>query len=789
MVDGGPLAGVRVLEACGWNGVLAGRLLADGGADVVRVVGAEGDPLDAEPPFFGDSGVSIQSTWYNAGKRTVSIDLASEGGRQQFLDLAAAADVLIEDWPSAAPPFTHDDLLARNARLVRVSVSPMGSGGPWEGNVTNDLVANALSGAASVTGTGDTPPITGYGNQSHHTVGLYAAICTLAALRSARLTGEPQHVELSAHEALVSCTEQVLMQWFFEGNWGTRVAQRQGSLHWSTAYEVYPSATGEGVMVTAALRFVDVLLPWLKEDGAAQDFADEERYPNILAMIRDLPYVMKVLREWVASKPGEELFYEAQRRHQPFGIVWDVAKALESPQIEARGYLKPKTVPGFGDVPFPGRLVSTSADAGHPGPGTRASVNDLGWNAPTHAATPTAKPVSSSRPLECVRIMDFTHVLAGPFGTRVLGDLGADVLKIGTAARGAGANRPEHPYYTSWNRNKRSVSINMATDGGRRLARQLATKCDVIIENFSAGVLKRWGLDRAAMAVENPGLTVISMGGMGQTGPWRDFVTFAPTIHALTGLTYLTNPRGQHHLGYGFSLTDHLSGLAGAFAALEGLEHRARTGQGLDIDLAQYELGLGIMGPAYLDYFANGVNPEPVGNRHPYSAWAPHGIYPAAGDDRWVAIAARGDDQWRALCRLMGRNDLAADARFATHEARLANQEALDEEIGRWTRPLDRYEIMKWCQDAGIPAGAVQDGEDLNVRDPHLAAREFFGTTQSAHWGEYGVDRFPARFNGERPPVYDGVHAIGGDTFAVLTEVIELGDDEIAALAEEGALS
>ncbi|MEX1103790.1 MAG: CoA transferase, partial [Dehalococcoidia bacterium] len=452
--------------------------------------------------------------------------------------------------------------------------------------------------------------------------------------------------------------------------------------------------------------------------------------------------------------------------------------------------LKPQNVPGYGEVPFPGRLVSTSADVGDPRPGTRVPVEDIDWQArPASPKSAGAGLVPSARPLAGVRIMDFTHVLAGPFGTRVLGDLGADVLKVGTAARGAGANAPEHPYYTCWNRNKRSASINMATEGGRKLARRLASECDVVIENFSAGVLKRWGLDRASMAEPNPGLTVISMGGMGQTGPWRDFVTFAPTIHAATGLTYLTNPRGRHDLGYGFSLTDHLSGLAGAFAALEGLEHRERTGEGLDIDLAQYELGLGLMAPAYIDFLANGVNPEPVGNRHPFGAWAPHGIYPAAGEDRWVAIAVRGDDQWQALCGVMGHDDLAGERRFASHTARLANQDALDEKISRWTRGLDRYEVMRRCQEAGLAAGAVQDGEDLNMRDPQLAARGFFAVTQSANWGEYGFDRFPAHFNGERPPIYDGVHAIGEDTFAMLTDVLGLGDDEIATFAEEGALS
>ncbi|MGH2609645.1 MAG: CoA transferase, partial [Tepidiformaceae bacterium] len=179
----------------------------------------------------------------------------------------------------------------------------------------------------------------------------------------------------------------------------------------------------------------------------------------------------------------------------------------------------------------------------------------------------------------------------------------------------------------------------------------------------------------------------------------------------------------------------------------------------------------------------------PMGNRHPHGTWAPHGIYPALGDDRWVAIAARGDEQWAALCEVMGRGEFASDPHFATHEARVTNHGALDELIGAWTSSLDRYVVMRLCQDRGVPAGAVQDGEDLNLRDPQLAAREFFGVTHSAHWGDYGFDRFPARFNGERPGVYEGVHAIGEDTFAVLTDTLGLGEEEIAELAAEDTVS
>ena len=540
-------------------------------------------------------------------------------------------------------------------------------------------------------------------------------------------------------------------------------------------------------MVTAALHFADVLLPWLKEDGAAQDLADPERFPTIISMIRDLPYVMKVLRDWVATYDGDALFYEAQRRHEPFGVVWDVAKAAATPQIAARKYFQPVQVDGVGPVQMPGRLFRTDGDTGHPAPPARVDAASLTWSLRTSrrgasSATPRA-------PLAGVRILDFTHVLAGPFGTRVLGDLGADVIKITAASRSGGANTPDHPYYMCWNRNKRNVSLNMAVPEAREVARRLAATSDVIMENFSAGVLKRWRLDRASLAATNPGISVIAMGGMGQDGPWSDFVTFAPTIHALTGLTYLTNPAGRHDLGYGFSLTDHLSGLAGALAALEAVEHRDRTGQGLEIDLAQYELGLGIMAPALMDYLANGVNPEPVGNRHPFAAWAPHGIYRCLGDDQWAAIAVRGDEEWQRLCDAMGTPALALDPRFATHAARIANEDKLDEAVEAWTGGLDRYEVMRRCQAAGIASGAEQDAADLFMRDQQTADRAFFGTLHSDSWSDYGIERFPAFFNGSRPEAAEGVHATGVDTFPVLTELLGMSDQEVAELVALGALT
>ncbi len=779
-----PLQGLRVVEQAGWAGAFAGRLLADGGADVVRVVPPGGDALEQEPPFFGESGVSIQATWYNAGKRVVELDLGSEEGR----DLLAGADLLIEDWRGDDAPIDAKSLKDAFPKLVRLSVTPMGQEGPWADLAVNDLVATALCGAASITGKPETSPLTGYGNQTAHTVGLYAACCALAGVRLRDSTGHGCHIDLSSHETLVANTEQMLMQWFFPdgGRWTTRIAERQGSLHWSGGYEVYPDRDGNGLMVTPSLGLMDRLIPWLEETDSAGNLTDREEFPDLIALVKQMPHVMSILRDWTAQNEADDLFMEAQRRRLPFGAVWPVSKVVATPQIEAREYFQERVVDGVGSVPFPGRLLASDADG--PAPGAPERVEEATWSSRPELEAVPGKP-SATAPLAGLRVLDFTHVLAGPFGTRVLADLGADVIKVGTAARNAGANTLNHPYYLSWNRNKRNICLDMRREEARELARRLAGECDAIIDNFSAGVLARWGLDREGLAETAPGVSVVAMGGMGNSGPWRDFVTFAPTIHAVTGLTYLTNVPGRQDIGFGYSLTDHLSGVAAALGILEGVEHRRRTGQGLDVDVAQYELGLGLMGPAFLDYFANGTDPEPVANRHPFDGWAPHGIYPASGEDRWVAIAVRGDEQWRAFCEVTGATELAADPRFATHEARIANQDELDGCVGAWTAGRDRYDVMEACQARQIAAGAVQDGGDVATADPHLAARSFLGAIPTEDDDEQGAERFPAYIDGQRPTTAYAARSLGADMFDVFTELLEMSPEAIAELVADGVLS
>ena len=190
--------------------------------------------------------------------------------------------------------------------------------------------------------------------------------------------------------------------------------------------------------------------------------------------------------------------------------------------------------------------------------------------------TSPTSPANSA--LSGFRILDFTHVLAGPFATRILGDLGADVVKVTSAARPG--NTPSHPYYAMWNRNKRNLALDLSRDDGRALCRRLAEKADIVIDNFSVGVLDRWGLGYGSVSEANPGVIYVQMSGMGDGGPWSEFVTYAPTVHALSGLTYLTGVPGHTDIGLGFSYNDHLSGLHGAVAVLAAVEARRATGEG-----------------------------------------------------------------------------------------------------------------------------------------------------------------------------------------------------------------
>jgi crotonobetainyl-CoA:carnitine CoA-transferase CaiB-like acyl-CoA transferase len=384
------LASIRVLDLTDERAIYGSKLLADLGADVIRVERPEGDPLRRRGPFAADSSGdehSLYYAYYGSNRRSVALDLDSDDGRERLRRLALASDVVIETEVLAGAGIEGSDLLEAKPELVVVSVSSFGSSGPWSQFTSTDLVSGALGGFVATTGDVDTKPLNGYGELHHGTTGAYAAIGALSALHYARETGEGQIVELAVHEAVASCLEHVLMwAWhhevlpFAEGD----VLPRRASLHWSDAYEVM-AAQGGSVMVTVTPDPMKQMA-WLLETGAEADLLDpryqDPEQPRAFGL-----RMMEVLRDWVANWEVEEFFFEAQRRHFPYGWVLSPDRVAASPQLEDRGWwaeyvLGDRTVRGPG---APYRLeespVTHVRRDSSPGGDTAEVLAEIGWDA------------------------------------------------------------------------------------------------------------------------------------------------------------------------------------------------------------------------------------------------------------------------------------------------------------------------------------------------------------------------------------------------------------------------
>ncbi len=401
------------------------------------------------------------------------------------------------------------------------------------------------------------------------------------------------------------------------------------------------------------------------------------------------------------------------------------------------------------------------------------------------------------RPLDGVRILDFTHVLAGPFCTRLMADMGADVVKVNSRTR-VQINAPAGPYFTLWNRNKRTVALDMSREEARKIAYELASKADVVIDNFSMGVLDRWGIGYDEISQHNHKVVYVQMSGMGGDGPWSNFVTYAPTIHALAGFTYTTGVPGRQDIGLGFSYNDHQAGLHAAVAILSALESRRRTGKGQKIDISQFEVAVNLLGPTLMDWFANGIEAQPCANDMPHDRIAPHGCYRCAAPDtgevlaeRWIAIACMNDDQWRSLQGVLGSPSWAMDADFQSGEGRYQRRRFIDAKLAEWTASQNSAELMTELQNAGVPAGVVQDGVDLMERDPQLQAREFIQEIEEPHpsMKRTYADKLPIEF--ERTPcdVYKRARTLGEDNVAILSDWLGIEEEAVRKGEEEGYLT
>ncbi|RLB36468.1 MAG: CoA transferase, partial [Deltaproteobacteria bacterium] len=282
-------------------------------------------------------------------------------------------------------------------------------------------------------------------------------------------------------------------------------------------------------------------------------------------------------------------------------------------------------------------------------------------------------------------MLDFTRVMAGPYATRMLADFGAEVIKIQSKKSATGADSNPSRYFSMWNRNKRSITLDMDYPEARELFLRLTALSDVIFENFSPRVMANWGLQYKKLKDVKSDLIMVSMSGMGQTGPWKNFVAFGPTIHALSGLTYLSSFSKDTSMGLGFAYADVVAGLYAILVVLGALEYRDRTGIGNYIDLSEYEAVCTLMGPTLLEILANKREVLPQGNYSEHIPAAPYGCYRCVGEDRCCVIAVFNETEWQALVKTMGSPEWACEERFSTLPKRKEHTKELDRFLEQWT--------------------------------------------------------------------------------------------------------
>ncbi|MBI4493104.1 MAG: CoA transferase [Chloroflexi bacterium] len=402
---------------------------------------------------------------------------------------------------------------------------------------------------------------------------------------------------------------------------------------------------------------------------------------------------------------------------------------------------------------------------------------------------------SQQLPFAGIRVLDMSQGWAGPLCGMLLADMGAEVITLEAVQRvdwwrgvyHRPGTREDHgweksSHFVPVNRNKLDLTLDLTRPRGRGLVKELIRLSDVLIENFTIRVMKNFGLEYRDVSALKPDLIMVSLPGFGMSGPWKDYAAYGQTTESMAGLVALCGYEGGSPTLQSISYGDPVAGLNAATAVMMALFHRRRTGQGQHIEVAQVEALIPHLGGPIMDWFLNRRIWPRIGNR---SRWmVPHGCYPAAGHDQWVVLGVASDAEWRALCEALGQPELAEDPRFTIPSQRRRHHDALDAIIAEWTCGLDKHEVARRLQAAGVAAGAVQDAPDL-LADPQLAAREFFFEIERRYVGRHRYPGPTARLSRTPAQVRQPAPLLGEHNELVLRDLLGLSESEIEELKRD----
>jgi len=734
------LEGVRVLDLADRSAALAGRVLADLGAEVILVEPPGGNPIRHRAPFLDDEPHperSFAHLYLNANKRSVVLDLEDAAGRARFADLAATAQVIIDTAPPGhldALGLDHATLADRSPGLIRISVTPYGLDSPWRDRPATDLTACAAGGLLWVSGEPKGTPVQGGADVAYAMAGLGAASAAMIALtnrwRDPDFRGV--HIDISLQEAASMAVMQTATptQW----TWFDRIPRRPG------LSAVLECADGGYVGLLVRPDRFDRFLDWCDRVGIDHGMTPADWQWSLLTAPRQGNPVAAATLALARVLSRDEFAAGALEADLVCLPVLDFDDLAAQEQYLVNDQFLTVHHDGLGrDLGFVRSPVDAMADGVtiRPAPalGRHQSLVDEVAPWPARAAgtaavgAPTPDP---ARALEGIRVVDFGWVLAAPIGTRLLASFGAEVIRVESSRKPDSMRQQHGPdgkpdadlggLFNTVNAGKKSLAVDLSTAAGLALVKDVIATADVVVNNFRPGALGRMGLGYDVLRRLRPDIVLLNLPGAHAEGPWAVRSSMGNILMAASGFNMLTGFPDERPRGIGIAYPDFTSPHLLVSTILAALHQRDRTGQGQEMDLAQLSGMVSLLGVEWMWYRATGVQPPRRANRDPNHC--PHGVYPARpsglSDDEWVAIAVTGDEQWRALCRIMGRLDLAADPRFATHADRKANEDAIDAELTGWTRDLDKWECADRCSSVGIAAAPVEHLADTYERDPQL---------------------------------------------------------------------
>jgi crotonobetainyl-CoA:carnitine CoA-transferase CaiB-like acyl-CoA transferase len=804
------LEGVRVLELTEDMGAYCGKLLADLGADVIKVEPPGGDRSRLIPPFLGkqpDPERSLSFLYNNTSKRSVTLDLEDSVARERFRELARTTDLVIEGYPPGhldALDLGYAELSKLNPGIVLTSISGFGQTGPQRGFRWADIVAGALGGAMICTGDAEDPPVQLASSQAEVLTATCAAAGSLIALRHSRLTGQGQHVDVSSLETVVAATHICgVGKWLEDGI----IPKRAGTgLTASVPSGAFPCKDGYVYLMVNRAKHWEALAEWIHEVTGNEEVLDPMFHGP--SSIR-LPYCELLdlfISDMTCQLTVQEAYHEGQRRHIAFTPVNTAASVANDGHLAAREFFVDLEIEGAETLRFPGAPYKhdlTPWQIHRPTPRVGEHNREILEASAAAAKRPRRetgkRSTNSTSALEGLRVVEFGTGMAAPWISRFMAWCGAEVIKveseqypdvprlyISPREPEKGLQNQCSPWFTDWNAGKRFIGLDLTRPDAAELCRDVIAKSDIVVANYSTGVLEKLGLGYDTLKVRNPELILLSSNGYGDSGPQRRYVTWGPNIEALSGLSSLTGFPDRDCTMTHFAYPDPLSALHGLVAVMAALEYREREGRGQYINMSQFETTVASIGPVLLEYLANGEEPTKLGNRSHHAA--PHGCYPCSGEDRWCVLSVESDLEWQRFCEVLGRPAWTQDPRFATPQLRIEHAEALDTYVGEWSSKQTDYDVMAAMQGVGIACGVVQNTEDLLRRDPQLAARGFFEEIPHYKRGVVTASGIPLGLTGTPGRTAHAGEAIGQDNEYVFREILGLSAAQLQEHIASGAI-